>query len=142
MKSRVFTRYVERILENQQFLQTSHKLINELRSKLASQEEFVANFVSDVNYSLDHIPFISYILDRFNNFGLDPGQCLPIYNPDPKLRRRNHTIEHFYAQDPTGESKEIADAVELRDNIGNLLPLYFVHLEAWGMGHPWKRLSY
>jgi hypothetical protein len=107
------------------FCKTADTLINKLKDKLATEEEFVANFVTDVSYSIDQISFISYILDRFNNFGLDPGQCLPIYNPDPKLRRRNHSIEHFFPQNPPEKLQGMKAAIELKDNIGNLISIYF-----------------
>jgi len=108
------------------FCKTADKLINELKTKLASQDEFVANFIADISYSLDQISFISYIFDRFNNFGLDPGQCLPIYNPDPKLRKRNHSIEHFAPQNPA-DSPTGKKVLELKENnnIGNLVSIYF-----------------
>ncbi len=110
--------------ESTNFIQTTDKLINELKSKLAKEGEFVANF-TELSYSPDQISLLTYIFDRFNNHGLDPGQCVQIYNPDPKLRRRNHNIEHFLPQKPEAALKVKKADLELGDNIGNLLVIYF-----------------
>ena len=82
--------------DSSNFVQTTDSLTNQLKAKLATEDEFVANFVN-LTYSPE-TSLLHYIFDRFNNFGLDPGQCVQIYNPDPKLRRRNHNIEHFLSQ--------------------------------------------
>jgi Protein of unknown function (DUF1524) len=110
--------------ESSSFVQTTDSLINQLKAKLAREEEFVANFIN-LTYSPDQTSLLHYIFDRFNNFGLDPGQCIQIYNPDPKLRRRNHNIEHFLSQNPDANLKISKSDLEVVDNIGNLLPLYF-----------------
>jgi len=110
--------------ESNNFIQTTDKLINELKSKLAKESEFVANF-TELSYSSDQISLLTYIFDRFNNHSLDPGQCVQIYNPDPKLRRRNHNIEHFLPQKPEAGLKIKKADLEFGDNIGNLLVIYF-----------------
>jgi len=110
--------------DSRNFIQTTDILINELKAKLAKEDEFVANFTL-LTYSPDQTSLLNYIFDRFNNFGLDPGQCIQIYNPDPKLRRRNHNIEHFLPQKPDIGLKIKKADLEVVDNIGNLLPLYF-----------------
>ncbi len=70
-----------------------------LKSKLAGPEEFVSRF-TDLSYSSDSIGIISYVFDRINNFGLETGTRVRIFNPDQKVLRRNHSIEHFYPQSP------------------------------------------
>jgi uncharacterized protein with ParB-like and HNH nuclease domain len=122
------------------FVQTTDRLINEMKAKLATEEEFVANFVN-LNYSQDQISLLSYIFDRFNNYNLDPGQSVQIYNPDPKLRRRNHTIEHFLAQNPDPESKIKKGDLDFKDNIGNLLAIYFRENAHLGNSTPVEKIE-
>ena len=86
---------------------------------------FVHLHLRRLSYSSDQISLLTYIFDRFNNHSLDPGQCVQIYNPDPKLRRRNHNIEHFLPQKPEAGLKIKKADLELGDNIGNLLVIYF-----------------
>ena len=110
--------------ESSNFIKTTDRLINELTTRLAKEDEFVAKF-KDLNYSSDQISLISYTFDRFNNFGLDPGQQVRIYQPNPKLRRRNYNIEHFFPQKPEAGLKLKKQDLEFIDNIGNLLAIYF-----------------
>lgn len=126
--------------ESDDFAKTTDQLINDLRSKLASVDEFISNF-KDVSYSTDQISLISYILDRFNNYKLDPGQSIPIYNPDPKLRRRNHNIEHFLAQKADDVTKLTKADQESIDNIGNLLALYFKDNSSLGNASPAEKVK-
>jgi uncharacterized protein DUF262 len=98
------------------FIKTTDELIQDLRSRLAKEDEFVANF-TNLGYSADQISLLCYIFDRINNVGLDPAQSIPIYNADPKLIKRNHNIEHFLPQNP--ETKPGAKKIDLEfvDNI-------------------------
>lgn len=121
------------------FSKATDLLINQLKSKLANEEEFVANFIS-LAYSPDQTSLLCYIFDRFNNYGLDPGQSIQIYNPDPKLRRRNHNIEHFLSQKPGEGSKGKKTDLELVDNIGNLLAIYFKDNASLGNGNPTEKI--
>jgi hypothetical protein len=120
------------------FIQTTDKLIQELKSKLAKKPEFLVNFAA-ISYSSDQIPIISYIFDRFNNYGLEPGQSVQIYNPDSKLLRRNHNIEHFLAQKSDLKIKK-AD-LEFVDNIGNLLVIYFKDNSSLGNATPAEKIK-
>jgi hypothetical protein len=120
------------------FLKTADTLINELRTKLANENEFIANF-TEITYSPDQISLICYIFDRFNNHGLDPSQYLHIYNPDPKLLRRNHNIEHFLAQNP--EMKIRKETLDLVDNIGNLLAISYKTNSRLGNASPAKKIE-
>jgi hypothetical protein len=120
------------------FIKTTDDLINQLKDKLAKEDEFVVNFTS---LAYDQTSLLYYIFDRFNNFGLDPGQCKQIFNPGPNLRRRNYTIEHFLAQNPEPEAKVKKSDMEMVDNIGNLLAIYFKDNGSLGNGSPAEKLK-
>ncbi|HEY2460326.1 MAG TPA: DUF262 domain-containing HNH endonuclease family protein [Candidatus Acidoferrum sp.] len=124
------------------FVKCADLLINQLKSKerLAPEAMFVDKFATDISYSPDQISLISYVLDRLNNFGLDPGQCLPIYNPDPKLRKRNHSIEHFFPQNPAETLDSEKAVMEFKDNIGNLFPVYFRDNQKLGNSTPAEKI--
>lgn len=110
--------------KSKNFDQTTDLFISELWKRRATEDEFVAQFKT-IEYGEDPIALISYIFDRFNNFGCAPGQSVRIYDPDRKLFKRNFNIEHFAAQSPSGASK--ADKLDsgVINNIGNLLVLYY-----------------
>lgn len=104
------------------FEKTTDELFKALKQQLASKEEFISRF-SDISYSTDSVGLISYIFDRINNFNLPPGSRVRIFNPDQKLLRKNHSIEHFYPQNPSDIPALPAEVV---DNIGNLMVICFV----------------
>lgn len=118
---------------------TTDGLINELKKKLASEEEFVVNF-TNLDYALD-LSLICYIFDRLSNYPLDPGQCKQIYNPDPKIRRRNYNIEHFLPQKPDPNLKIKKEDKEAVNNIGNLLPIYFRDNASLGNASPLEKIK-
>jgi hypothetical protein len=118
---------------------TTDLLINELKKKLASEEEFVVNF-TNLDYTSD-LGLICYVFDRINNYGLDPGQGKQIYNPDPKIRRRNYNIEHFLPQKPDAELKIKKEDRESVNNIGNLLPIYFRENASLGNASPVEKVK-
>jgi hypothetical protein len=126
--------------ESNNFIQTTDKLINELKLKLAKEAEFEANF-SELSYSPDQTSLICYVFDRFANYGLDPGQSVQIYNPDPKIRRRNHNVEHFLPQKPDPALKIKKADLELVDNIGNLLVIYFKDNSSLGNAGPAEKIK-
>ncbi|HEX4263513.1 MAG TPA: DUF262 domain-containing HNH endonuclease family protein [Verrucomicrobiae bacterium] len=137
---KLYSDYCSEYAKASEFIKITDKLINELVSRLAKEDEFVANF-TEIGYSQDQISFISYIFDRFNNFGLDPSQHIRIYNPDPKLLRRNHNIEHFLPQKPESELKVKKDTLEAVDNIGNLLPISYKTNSRLGNGSPAQKIA-
>lgn len=106
------------------FDDTTRNLLHKLKDKLASEHEFVSRFI-EIAYEPDTIPLIAYIFDRINNDGLDAGQHLTIFNPDKKLLRRDHNIEHFYPRRPSPEDSDIKMTQEIVDNIGNLMVIYW-----------------
>ncbi len=123
------------------FVKATDGLINELKYKLATEEEFVANFIT-LAYAPDQTSLLCYIFDRFNNFGKDPAQCTLIYNPDPRLKRRNHNIEHFWPQNLEAPwRKSNKDGLDPADNIGNLLPLYFKDNSSLGKADPMDKIK-
>lgn len=95
--------------------------IDQIRSKLATKDEFISRF-KEITYSQSDIGLIVYIFDRINNFGLSAGQNIPIFNPDQKVLRKSHNIEHFYPRNP-----DVTDGLDsdIVDNIGNLLVISF-----------------
>lgn len=99
--------------------------VNELRKRLAKEDEFVANFV-DLTYAPSRLSLLAYIFDRFNNYNLDTSQWVRIYNPEPKLLRRNQNIEHFLPQNPTDQTVVDANTADIVDNIGNLLSVSYI----------------
>ncbi len=127
-------------IDSPDFIKTTDRLVNELRSKLASQTEFEARF-SELSYSQDSLSLLNYIFDRFENSGLDPAQCIQIYNPDPKLKRRNHSIEHFLPQNPSETQRVKKSDMELVDNIGNLLAVYFKDNSKLGNASPEDKIG-
>lgn len=121
-------------------VKTTDVLVNELKTKLASEDEFVASF-RNLAYSPDQLSLLYYIFDRFNNYNLDPGQCLQIYNPMPKIRRRNYTIEHFLSQKPEAGAKVAEADMDAVHSIGNLLPIYFRNNSDLGNGGPADKIK-
>ncbi|NOS72892.1 MAG: DUF262 domain-containing protein [Verrucomicrobia bacterium] len=137
---RLYADYCQEFQESKDFRKTTQALINELKAKLASLEEFVAKF-AEIKYEDGGNSLLFYIFDRLNNAGLDPEQGLRIYNPDPKLKRRNYTIEHFLPQKPEAELKVTAETKELVDSIGNLLAIYFRDNSKLGNISPAKKIE-
>jgi hypothetical protein len=107
------------------FATVSDNVVAELKSRLASRDEFTARFC-EVSYSADSIALICYIFDRFTNYDhlrkapVPPASRIKIYDPMTKVRR-NHNVEHFAAQKPEDGTKPIDEV----DNIGNLFALSF-----------------
>jgi len=106
------------------FDETSRQLIGQLKGKLASANEFISRF-EEISYKSDPIALLCYIFDRINNFGLAPGQRIPIFNPDRRLLRRNHNIEHFFPVNPEDGTRPTASMTEAAHGIGNLLAISF-----------------
>jgi len=122
---KMYADYCKKYFSSNDFVGITKEFKSELKKKAAAKSEFVARFV-DISYEADSIPLIVYIFDRINNFGLDPAQSVKMFNPDTRLLRKNHNIEHFYPQTPMTELKS---KLPMGDsdihNIGNLLVLYF-----------------
>lgn len=136
---KLYADFCQKYEASNNFENTTNELIKELKKRLATEKEFESRFI-DINYSSEYIPLISYIFDRVNNFGLRPGQRIRIFNPDQKVLRKNHNIEHFYPQKP---DIEISDpkVLEVVDNIGNLLAISFVTNSRLGNLSPEKKLK-
>jgi hypothetical protein len=117
------------------FETTTKALIDALKKQLATEEEFVSRFV-ELTYEPETIPLIAYVFDRFNNYGLHPGQRIPIFNADTKVLRKNHNIEHFYPQNPVSLPK-----IPEVDNIGNLLAISFRTNSKLGNAEPQEKLG-
>lgn len=122
------------------FVQTADVFISELRKKIATESEFVANFC-ELNYAPENLSIIAYIFDRFNNYKLDPGQRTLIFNTDSAILRRNHNIEHFLAQKPKSELKVTPETLDVVNNIGNLLAIYFKTNSSLGNESPAKKIE-
>ncbi len=103
---------------------TFDKFISQLIAKLADENEFKSRFVSLQYPPRKNRALMTYIFDRFVNFGSGPGAWLPIFVLDPRLRTKNVHLEHYMPQvlpQKSGVSEATKDAIP---NIGNLLPLY------------------
>jgi Ca2+-binding EF-hand superfamily protein len=122
-----------------EFEPTTRELFDELNEKLATEREFIASY-SEILYAADSIPLIVYIFDRMNNFKLAPGQRLRLYNPDPKLIRKNHNIEHVYPQKPNEELIR-KYTIDSTDNIGNLLVISFKTNSSLGNKSPEEKFK-
>jgi hypothetical protein len=116
------------------------KLIVDLKSKVASLEEFTVNF-AEINYAADKVSFLFYIFDRFNNKGLDPSQWIRIYSPDIRVARRNQNIEHFLPQKPDAQLKVKKETMDVIDNIGNLLAISYRTNSRLGNDAPATKMS-
>jgi hypothetical protein len=136
----LYAEYCVKFAESSDFAKTVDNLINQLLGKLASEDEFVANF-RDLSYSNDDVPLLCYIFDRFNNHGLDPSQYLLIYKPDPKMLRRNHNIEHWLPQKPEPALKVKKETLEVIDNVGNLLAISYKTNSRLGNASPAKKVE-
>ncbi len=121
---KLYADFCSKYAESDNFEATTKLLVNSLKKQLASEQEFITRFV-EISYSSESIPLISYIFDRINNIGLHPGQRVHIFNPDQKILRKNHNIEHFYPQTPEADMKDDPVTREVVDNIGNLLAISF-----------------
>ena len=120
----IYADYAKKFADSSNFDQISASIYSELKDQLALKEEFILRF-TDITYQANTIPMISYIFDRINNNGLAAGQRVRIYNPDERILRRNHNIEHFYPQNPLPESKLPKLTEDEINNIGNLLCISF-----------------
>lgn len=123
------------------FEKATTEFISQLRKRLASEEEFETRFCSEIVYSDEYLPLISYIFDRTNNFKLDPGERTIIFNPISNLRRRNHNTEHFLAKNPDDETTIDSATLAAIDNIGNLLPMSFRANSSLGNLSPVKKIQ-
>ena len=121
------------------FDKTTKELFAELKKRLASEDDFTTRFV-EIAYSATNIPLICYIFDRINNCKLDPAHRIKLYNPDPKILRKNHNIEHFYPQKPKHEDLN-SKTLEMADNIGNLLVISFKTNSKLGNLNPEKKIK-
>ncbi|PKM98232.1 MAG: hypothetical protein CVU79_04200 [Elusimicrobia bacterium HGW-Elusimicrobia-3] len=126
--------------KSDKFAEITQELVGVLKNKLAHKDEFVSRF-TDLSYSQDSIPLLSYIFDRTNNYSLAPGQRVRIYNSDQKVLRKNHNIEHFYPQKPEAEMKKDSHTQEVVDNIGNLLAISFRVNSKLGNISPEKKVA-
>lgn len=120
----LYADYSKKFAESDDFDSLAESLYSELRSQLAGAEEFISRF-TDISYQASTIPLISYIFDKVNNHGLAAGQRINIFNPDERILRRNHNIEHFYPQKPLPTSRLPKLGEDEVNNIGNLICISF-----------------
>lgn len=137
---KLYAGYCEQYSGSNNFEKITKKLIVELKKKVAPEEEFTSHF-TEVSYSGESIPLISYIFDRINNSGLHPGHRVHIFNSDQKVLRKNHNIEHFYPQTPGADMPTDPITLDVVDNIGNLLAISFRTNSKLGNLSPKKKLE-
>lgn len=136
----LYADYCQEFKKSKDFDQTALALVKQLKNQLAGPKEFIPRF-EDISYQPQSISLICYIFDRINNHGLAPGQRTGIFNPDPRILRKNHNIEHFYAQKPEDGSDLPPAMVEPVNNIGNLLPISFRTNSKLGNLPPEKKIE-
>ena len=132
--------YCDNYSKSDDFAKTTEDLLALLKKKLATEEEFRTRF-ADIYYSKDSISQICYIFDRITNYGRDPGQRVRIFNPDQKLLRKNHNIEHFFPQSPESEQEGDKETLAVGDYIGNLLVISFRTNSKLGNLRPDKKIE-
>lgn len=137
---KLYADFSERFAKTKDFEKTTDDFILELKKRLASEEEFTSRF-SEISYSDEFIPLIAYIFDRFNNFGLAPGERVTIFDPLDGVKRKNHNIEHFLPQKPEGGPVPDSATRALVDNIGNLLVLSVRANSSLGNLTPQKKIQ-
>ena len=121
---KLYAMFCEKYSHSRSFDKITNELIRALKAKLASEDEFISHF-TEISYSGESIPLVSYIFDRINNTGLHPGHRVRIFNSDQKILRKNHNIEHFYPQTPSVEMVADPLTLDAADNVGNLLAISF-----------------
>lgn len=120
----LYADYSKKFSDTLEFSSVTEDLYRELKAQLATKEEFISRF-TDLSYSPTTIPLISYIFDRINNHGLTFGQRVKIFNPDERVLRKTHNIEHFYPQSPSKNSNLKTLNEDEINNIGNLICISF-----------------
>jgi len=105
-------------VEPDQVLGFMESVIVELNTtKLVTYKEFAPNF-TNVNYESD-FTLIYYIADRINDYAMRDTNRSGVYNPDKKILKRNHNIDHLIAQSKAQYGFELDG--ESIHSIGNLL---------------------
>lgn len=89
-----------------------------LRDKKAHRDEFISNFIENVNY--DNIQLVNYVYDRINNIDTKGGQRIDLYSPEKEFIKRNYNIEHILSQDNKKKFSN-EEEIEAIDKIGNLI---------------------
>ena len=137
---KLYARFCENYSKTKDFEKTTHELISLLRKQLASEDEFTTRF-SEISYGTESIALIAYIFDRLSNYNLAPGERVTIFNPQSGVLRQNHNIEHFFPQNPDGDTAADSATRQVVDNIGNLLTVSFRVNSSLGNLSPSKKLQ-
>ncbi|MFA5097589.1 MAG: DUF262 domain-containing HNH endonuclease family protein [Candidatus Margulisiibacteriota bacterium] len=134
---KTYADYCVKFWNTSDFIETANELIALLKRKVAKEDEFVSRF-SEISYAQDTIALIMYIFDRIINYKVEPPDRIALYNPNKKITRKNHNIEHFYPQNP--ESNPLP--ADVCNNIGNLLCLGFKTNSRLGNMMPKEKIEY
>jgi uncharacterized protein with ParB-like and HNH nuclease domain len=94
-------------------------LIDELRKKKASKQEFVASFVETITYDTKNLSLLAYYFDRTNNFKSKGAQIIPLFTPEKIGTKRDYNIDHILPQAFKDEYDK--ENQEIFDRIGNLI---------------------
>jgi uncharacterized protein with ParB-like and HNH nuclease domain len=119
-----------KITNDLNFEEACEEMRNYLKQNIEGGEQFMSYF-SNITYGTDNLGLIYYIFDRFNNVEANGGQIVEIYNPDPKLRKKNYNIEHLLPQSNLNEDDE-EFAEDIIHNIGNLIAVPYHSNSAMG----------
>jgi hypothetical protein len=133
---RIYGRYCSEFKISSSISKTASELMKDLQSTLVEKQEFVRRFVQ-ISYAPSTLGLIAYIFDRQCNIGRAPGQRVSVFDPDPKVKRRSYNLEHFAPQTPKAPAK----ALDLNDNIGNLLAICFRVNASLGQDTPERKIE-
>lgn len=103
------------------FFEVYDEVVKFMKKTKATESEFIPRF-TDTWYTLDAIPQLMYIFDRFSNDGVALENRIKLFNPE-QLRKKNHNIEHFYPRNPNQELRDALPQPDNNDNIGNLMAI-------------------
>ena len=127
---KLYANYSKTFADSSDFLATSREFFNELKSKLAFEDEFTARFV-EINYEQSgSLPLLMYIFDRFYNFDFNKNQIvspsklsrLSIFNPSETYTKRSENIDHWFPQNAKIDTGLSKDDIH---NIGNLIVISY-----------------
>lgn len=112
-----YAEYSQKFFETNDFFELGREFVSLLKSKLATEEEFISRF-TELDYEELTLADSCYIFNKINNYDLKPSEWVNIYNPDKTILQNHYNTEHFLSQNP---SKQVsAEDMDVVDNIGNL----------------------
>jgi len=137
---KLYASFCPKFVETKDFQTTAAELMHSLKSRLASEEEFVTRFC-EITYGPETIALISYVFDRFSNYKAAPGERVSIFDPQAGVSRFSHNIEHFLPQKPDSDTTVDSATRQVIDSIGNLLVISIRANSSLGNLSPVKKIQ-